>query len=160
MKPLKWIQRTLRGRKISSSSNQFVVFRAISDWLRHFCHIFWKHFAEFNLPWQQSISQRSLPSCFFRTDRKTKMAALASEWLGHFDFRFETTWIAKNRHSDRWNLSFIYVSIENPSNNEDRSHENFEQLSRRKQFPIYSSYYVHLTMVIYKNSYLVLLITW
>ena len=46
-----------------------------SDWLRHFQHLFWNHWMEFEETWQV---------CVFWVDQKTKMATLASDWLRHF----------------------------------------------------------------------------
>ena len=51
----------------------------------HFRLLLWNHLIEFKETWQQARSQCPLPSlCFFRADRKNKMAALAPDWLIHF----------------------------------------------------------------------------
>ena len=49
------------------------------DWLRHFRLLLWNCWTAINETWQEARSQTPLPSlCFFRADRKNKMAALAS----------------------------------------------------------------------------------
>ena len=49
----------------------------------HFRLLLWNSWTEFNNTWQVARSERPLPSCVFRADRKNKMAALASDWLRH-----------------------------------------------------------------------------
>ena len=61
-----------------------------SDWLRHFRLILWNRWTEFNETWQEARSQRPLPSLCFWTDRKNKMAALASDWWRR---HYRDTWL-------------------------------------------------------------------
>ena len=55
-----------------------------SDWLRHFRLLLWNRWTEFNETWQETRSQRPLPSLCFSGRLESKMAALASDWLRHF----------------------------------------------------------------------------
>ena len=74
LKPLNGIQRNLTGSKISTSSTKFVFCGLIgknkmaalaSYWLRHFRLLLWNRWTEFNETWQESRSQRPLPSLCF-----------------------------------------------------------------------------------------------
>ena len=100
---------------------QFVLFGPIkkatlsSDWLRHFRLLLCDRWTEFNETWQEAKFQRPLQSScysidetwqearyqcpivwFFWADEKNKMAAPASDWLGHFRLllwtEFNKTW--------------------------------------------------------------------
>ena len=67
-----------------------------SDWLRHFRHLLWNRWTEFNETWQEARSQRPLQSLCFCADRKNKMAALASDWLRHFRLLLWNRWTEFN----------------------------------------------------------------
>ena len=57
LKLLNGIQRNMTGSKILTSSTKF--------WLRHFRLLLWNRWMEFNETWQESRSQRPLPSLCF-----------------------------------------------------------------------------------------------
>ena len=93
LKPLNRIQQNLTGSKISRSSTKFVFFgligktrwppRALIGWDTF---DFFSETAEGNstkLDRKQDLNVL-YQVCVFRADRKTKMAALASDWLRHF----------------------------------------------------------------------------
>ena len=107
LKPLNRIQQNLTGSKISTSSTKYVFFRPIGKtrWLPRPL-IGWDIFdfssetAERNsmkLDRKQDILVL-YEVCVFRADRKNKMAALASDWLRHFQLlwngwtEFNETW--------------------------------------------------------------------
>ena len=60
--------------------------------------LLWNRWTEFNETWQESKSQRPLPSCCFRADQKNKMATPAPDLLRHFRLlwnclmEFNETW--------------------------------------------------------------------
>ena len=62
----------------------------------HFRLLLWNCWMGFNETWQEARSQRALPILwvFFsgRGKKKTKMAALASDWLWHFRLFFWNRW--------------------------------------------------------------------
>ena len=51
---------------------------------------------ELNETWQEGKSQRPLPSLYFLADQKTKMAALASDWLRNFQLLLWNGWTQFN----------------------------------------------------------------
>ena len=56
-----------------------------SNWLRHIRLLLWNHRTVFYESWEDARSQRPLLSlCFFRADRKIKIAAPASDRLSNF----------------------------------------------------------------------------
>ena len=63
----------------------------------HFRLLLWNHWAEFNETWQEARSQRPLPSCVFRTDRKNKMSSLVSDWQRHFRLLLWNRWTEFNK---------------------------------------------------------------
>ena len=76
---------------------QVCVFRQI--WKQDGRHGLW--FAEtrctkFSETWQEAKSQCPLPSLCFLVDRKTKMAAMAPNWLRHFRLVFWYRWTEFN----------------------------------------------------------------
>ena len=93
VKPLKGIQRNLKGSKISTSSTKFVFFGPIGKtrwppwpligWdILDFC----SETAKRNLTKLERKQDLNVlyQVCVFRADQKNKMAALASDWLRHF----------------------------------------------------------------------------
>ena len=78
----------------------------------------------FNESWQQGISQRPLPRCFvFRTNWKTKMAALAFDCLWHFRLFLCNRWI---EFKDTWHEARTLdplpsLCFSGPSENQDGS---------------------------------------
>ena len=67
----------------------------------------WNRLTESNETWQEARSHRSLPSLYFWADRKTKIAALVSDWLRNVQLllwnrwtQFNETWReARSHHS-------------------------------------------------------------
>ena len=106
LKPLTGIQRNLTGSKILTSSTKFVLFQAdqktkMAAWPL----IGWDIFAfsskaaelEFNETWSK-ISTFPTKFVFFGlSDRKNKMAALASDWLRHFQLLLWNHWPEFNK---------------------------------------------------------------
>ena len=93
LKPLNGIQRNLIGSKISTPSNKFVFFGSIGKtrwppWPLIGWDIF--DFSAETAEWNSTKLDRKqdlnvfYQVCVFRADRKNKMAALASDWLRHF----------------------------------------------------------------------------
>ena len=108
MKPLNGIQGNLTGSKISTSSTKFVFFRPIGKtrW-PPWPLIGWDIFdfsyetAERNsmkLDRKQDLNVL-YQVCVFRADRKNKMAALASDWLGHYRLLLWNRWTEFNETS-------------------------------------------------------------
>ena len=93
LKPLNRIQRNLTGSKISMSSTKFVFFGPIGKtrWLPR-ALIGWDTFDFFSKTAEGNSTKLDRKQdlnvlyqvCVFRADRKTKMAAPASDWLRHF----------------------------------------------------------------------------
>ena len=78
LKRLNRIQLNLTRSKISTSSTEFVFFRAYwknkmaalaSDWMRHFWLLLWNRWMEFNETWQEARSQHPLPSLCIPADQ-------------------------------------------------------------------------------------------
>ena len=72
-----------------------------SDLLGHF-RLLWNCWTELNETWQEARSQRPLPSLRYSGQSEiqdgrseNKMAALASEWLRHFQLLLWTRWTAR-----------------------------------------------------------------
>ena len=93
LKPLNGIQRNLTGSKISTSSTKFVIYGRIiktrwAPWplIGRDIFDFFSETAERNttkLDRKQDLNVL-YQVCVFWADRKNKMAALASDWLRHF----------------------------------------------------------------------------
>ena len=108
LKPLNGIQRNLTGSKISMASTKFVFFRRIGKtrwplWPLIGWNIFdfFSETAERNsmkLDRKQDLNVL-YQVCVFRADRKNKMAALASDWLRHFQLLLWNCWTEFN---DTW----------------------------------------------------------
>ena len=108
LKPLNGIQRNLTGSKISMSSTKFVFFGPIGKtrW-PPWPLIGWDIFdfssetAERNstkLDRKQDLNVL-YQVCVFRADRKNKMAALASDWLRHFQLLL---WNRRTEFNETW----------------------------------------------------------
>ena len=67
------------------------------DCLRHF-RLLWNRWTEFNESWQETRSQRPLPSLCFSDRSENKMAALASDCLRHFRLLLWNRWIKFNEN--------------------------------------------------------------
>ena len=67
-----------------------------SDFLRHFRLLLRHCCMEFNETWQETRSQRSLPSLWFWADRQNKMTTLASDRLRHFRLLLWNRWMEFN----------------------------------------------------------------
>ena len=93
LKPLNRIQRNLSASKISMSSTKFVFFRLIGKtrWPPR-ALIGWDTFDFFSETTEGNAKKLDMKQdlnvlyhvCVFRADRKTKMAAPASDWLRHY----------------------------------------------------------------------------
>ena len=93
LKPLNRIQRNLSASKISMSSTKFVFFRLIGKtrWPPR-ALIGWDTFDFFSETTEGNATKLDRKQdlnvpyqvCVFRADRKTKMAAPASDWLRHY----------------------------------------------------------------------------
>ena len=101
LKPLNGIQQNLTGRKISTPSNKFVFFGSIGGkrwpprlWFAETFRLLLRdRWTRFNETWQEARSQRPLPICVIRADKK---AALASDWLRHFRLLLCDRWTEFN----------------------------------------------------------------
>ena len=101
LKPLNGIQQNLTGRKISTPSNKFVFFGSIggkrwppSLWFAETFRLLLRdRWTRFNETCQEARSQRPLPICVIRADKK---AALASDWLRHFRLLLCDRWTEFN----------------------------------------------------------------
>ena len=91
--PLNGFWRNLLGSKSSTPSIRFVFLVSIGNprwpsWPLIGWNIFLlllrNRWMDFDETWQETSLQRPLPSLCFRADRKSKMAALAFDWLKHF----------------------------------------------------------------------------
>ena len=101
LKPINRIQRNLTGSKISKSSTKFVFFGPVGKkiWLPYpligwDIFYFFSEIAERNstkLDRKQDLNVLYQVSVF-RADRKSKMAALASDWLRHFRLLLWNRW--------------------------------------------------------------------
>ena len=105
LKPLNGIQWNLTGSKISTSSTKFVFFGPIRKtrlppWPLIGWDIF--DFSSETAKWNSTKLDRKqdlnvlYQVCVFRTDRKNKMAALASDWLRHFWLLLWNRWTEFN----------------------------------------------------------------
>ena len=101
LKPLNRIQQNLIGWKISLSSTKFVFFGSIGKtrwppWPLICLDIFdfFSETAEWNLTKLDRKQDLNIlyQVCVFRSDRKNKMAALASDWLRHFQLLLWSRW--------------------------------------------------------------------
>ena len=105
LKPLIGIQRNLTGSKISTSSTTFVFFGRIGKtrWRP------WSLIGQDIFDFSSETTERNSTKldrkqdlnvlyqvCVFRTDRKNKMAALASDWLRHFRLLLWKRWMEFN----------------------------------------------------------------
>ena len=106
LKPLNRIQRNLTGSKISMPSTKFVFFGPIGktrwpSWPLIGWDIF--DFSSETAEWNSSKLDRKqdlnvlYQVCVFRADRKNKMAALASDWLRHFQLLLWNHWMEFNK---------------------------------------------------------------
>ena len=72
---------------------------------------------EFNETWQEATPQLSLPNLCYWANRKSKMAALAFDWLRHFRLlsncwmEFNETWLGASTHYPLASLSFSGKSL-------------------------------------------------
>ena len=106
LKPLKGIQPNLNGSKISMSSTKFVFFGPIwkTRWppwplIGWDIFYFFSETSELNstkLDRKQDLNVL-YQVCVFRADRKNKMAALASDWLRHFQLLLLNHWTEMNK---------------------------------------------------------------
>ena len=116
LKPLNGIQRNLTGSKISMSSTKFVSFGPIrkTRWpplplIGWDILDFFSETAEQNsmkLYREQDLNVL-YQVCFFRADRKNKMAAPVSDWLRHFQLLLWNRWTEFNK---TWTGSKISTS--------------------------------------------------
>ena len=99
------MQRSLTGSKISTSSTKFVFFgpSGRTRWLLRIligCDIF--DFSSETAEWNTTKLERKqdlnvlYKACVLLADRKNKMAALASDWLRHFQLLFWNRWMEFN----------------------------------------------------------------
>ena len=105
LKQLNLIQRNLSGRKISLSSTKFMFFRPIEKtrW-PSWPLIGWDIFDFFSETAEQNSTKLDRKQdlnvlyqfCVFRADQKNKMAALASDWLTHFQLLLWNRWTEFN----------------------------------------------------------------
>ena len=105
LKPLNRIQRNLSGSKISVSSTKFVFFRPIRKiiWLpwRLIGWDIFDFFAETAERNSMKLNRKQdlkvlYQVCVFQADRKKKMAALAFDWLRHFQLLLLNRWTEFN----------------------------------------------------------------
>ena len=122
LKPLNGIQRNLIGNKISTSSTKFVFFGLMGKtrwppWPLIGLDIF--DFSALTVERNSTKLDRKqdlnvlYQGCVFRTDRKNKMVALASDWLRYFRLllfngwmEFNETWQAARSHRPLPSLCF------------------------------------------------------
>ena len=106
LKPLNRIQRNLTGSKISTSSTRFVFFGPIQKtrW-PPWPLIGWDIFDFFSETAEQNSMKLDRKQdlnvlyqvCVFPADQKNKMAALASDWLKHFQVLLWNGWMEFNK---------------------------------------------------------------
>ena len=125
LKRLNGFQRNLTGSKISTSSTEFVFFRAIGKtrwppWPLIGWDIF--DFSSETAEWNSTKLDRKqdlnvlYQVCVFWADRKNKMAALASDWLRHFRLllwhhwtEFNETWQEARSQHPWWIWDWVCV---------------------------------------------------
>ena len=106
LKPLNGIQQNLTGSKISTSSTKFVFFGPIGKtrwppWPLIGWDIF--NFSSETAEWNSTKLDRKQDLnvfyhvCVFRADQKNKMAALAPDWLRHFQLIIWNHWTEFNK---------------------------------------------------------------
>ena len=105
LKPLNGIQRTLTGSKISTPFTKFVFFMPIAKTkLPPWPLIGWDIFdfsSETTQPNSTKLDRKQdlnalYQVCVFQADQKIKMAALASDWLRHFQLLCRNRWMEFN----------------------------------------------------------------
>ena len=83
--------------------------RLASDWLGHFRLLLWNRWTEFNETWQESRSQRPLPSLCFSAIRKTRHSpGLALIGWDIFDFSPETAERNSTKFNRKQDLNVFY----------------------------------------------------
>ena len=117
LKPLNGIQRNFTGSKLLTSSTKFVFFGPIGKtrWLP-WPLIGWDIFNFFSETAEQSSMYLDRKQdlnvlyqvCVFRSDRKKKGAALASDWLRHFRPLLWNRWTEFNAIDRKQDLNVLY----------------------------------------------------
>ena len=80
----------------------------------NFSHVrllLWTAERKFNKTWQEARSQRPLQLLCFRTDRKNKMAALASDWLKYFQLLLWNRWTEFNETGSKISTSLYNFCV-------------------------------------------------
>ena len=125
LKPLNGIQRNFTGSKISTSSTKFVFFRPIGKTRWPSWPLIGWHIFDFSSETAERNSKKLdrkqdlnifYQVCVFRDDRKNTMAALASDWLGHFRLLLWNRWTELNEswqeaRSQRLLLSLCFSGL-------------------------------------------------
>ena len=108
LKPLNGIQRNLTGSKISTSSAKFVFFEPIGKTRWPSWPLIGRDIFDFSSETPERNSTKLdrkqdlnvlYQLCVFRTDRKNKMATLASDWLRYFRLLLWNHWTEFNETS-------------------------------------------------------------